>query len=562
MLRPFSAATREANLDRLDGTTYDLLVIGGGITGVGIALDAAARGLSVALVERHDLASGTSSRSSSLVHGGLRYLAQAMFGLTRESAVERDLLRRLAPHLVRPLPFVVPDAGGWRNTALTGLGMWIYDGLASFRNVDRHQRLRPAEVVDRIPGLVQGLGHAGYEYHDCRTDDARLVLQVARTAHRLGADIATRAEVMELRHHEGQVTGATVRDRLGGREVVVHARATVSATGVWTDRVRSLGSEPGPHTLTPSKGVHLVFRAADVRVTAAALIPSVAGDARMVFVLPWDDAVAVGTTDDAYDGPLDAPTVEATDAAYLCGAVNVAFGTDLRPADAVGAWAGLRPLLASEAHLPMDSETLSRRHALSEHPDGLLAITGGKLTTYRVMAAEAVDRVAANLGGSAARTRSRSAHIPLGLRGGLDAAYRRTAGVLEALGLDPALAAALVERHGDEAVEVAELAAATPRGSDRLVPGLPYLRAEVRWAVDHEMALSVDDVLDRRTRVSTRHAAAGGAAVEEVAALLADVLGWSPEQAAASGAAYRAKISRERGVVPLVQPSTPEAMTG
>ncbi|HVM15850.1 MAG TPA: glycerol-3-phosphate dehydrogenase/oxidase [Egibacteraceae bacterium] len=551
MLRPFSPATREDNLDRLADRTYDLLVIGGGITGAGIALDAAARGLQVALVERHDLAAGTSSRSSSLVHGGLRYLAQAMFGLTRESAVERDLLRRLAPHLVRPLPFVVPDTGGRGHIALTGLGMWIYDGLASFRNVARHHRLSPDEVAERIPGLTTGLGHGGYEYHDCRTDDARLVLQVARTAHRLGADVVTRAEVVELQETAGRVTGAVVRDRLGGGQVRVSARQTVSATGVWADDVRGLLTTENEPLLAPSKGVHLVFSAADVRVGAAGLVPSGAGDGRMVFLLPWGDQVIAGTTDDSYDGPLDAPTVEPGDAAYLCNAVNAAFATELTPSDAVGAWAGLRPLLASEAHLPMDSETLSRRHVLVDRPDGLLTITGGKLTTYRAMAEEAVDRVVAGLGGTPARMRSMTDRVPLGLRGGLAGTVARTAGVLEALGLDPAVAGHLVERHGDEAVEVAVSASSLPDGAEPLVPGLPYLRAEVHWAVEHEMALSVEDVLDRRTRVSLRHASAGGQAVDEVASVLARVLGWSAPQAAAEADAYRRRVARERGAVPV-----------
>ena len=561
MFPRFSAALREDNLDRLGDCRYDVLVVGGGITGAGIALDAAARGLDVALVERDDLGSGTSSRSSSLVHGGLRYLAQAMFGLTRESAVERDLLRRLAPHLVRPLPFVVPDAGGRRNVALTGLGMWIYDGLASFRNVARHRRLSPTELVDRIPGLVAGVGNAGYEYHDCRTDDARLVLQVARTAHRLGAVVVPRGEVVELREARGRVTGATVQDRVGGREVAVRARVTVSATGVWADEVRALAGDPGPPVLTPSKGVHLVFPARDVRVAAAALVPSAADDGRMVFVLPWDGEVVVGTTDDGYEGPLDMPTVEQADAGYLCAAVNRAFGTDLRPFDAVGAWAGLRPLLASEAHLPMDSETLSRRHAIFDEPDGLLTITGGKLTTYRSMAAEVVDRVVATIGGSAARVRSRTDRVPLGLRGGLAETVARTAGVCAELGLDPALSAPLVDRHGDEAVEVVELAAAVPGGSEPLVAGLPYLRAEARWAVEQEMASTVEDVLARRTRVAIRDAAAGGPAVAEVADVLAGALGWSPHQAAASADAYRRRVAGERGVVPLAHPASADALT-
>ena len=547
----FSAATRADALDRLGRRRYDVLVVGGGITGAGIALDAAARGLAVALVEREDLAAGTSSRSSSLVHGGLRYLAQAMLGLTRENAVERDLLRRLAPHLVRPLPFVVPDTGGRSNTALTGVGLWIYDGLASFRNVARHHRLSPAEVVDRVPGLVSGLGKAGYEYHDCRTDDARLVLQVARTAQRFGADVVPRAEVIELRDSGQAVAGATVRDRVSGRELAVDARCTVSATGVWADRVRSLAGEGARPMLSPSKGVHLVFPAVDVRVGSAALVPSDAGDARMVFVLPWGHQVVVGTTDHGYEGDLDRPFVDTADSAYLCHAVNAAFGTRLSPADAVAAWAGLRPLLASEAHLPMDSETLSRRHAAIADRDGLLTITGGKLTTYRAMAADAVDRVLASLGGSPRRAPSATERIPLGLRGGLATTVARTAGVCETLELDPALAAPLVERHGDDAVAVAELAAATPGGADPLVAGLPYLRAEVRWAVEQELAMSVEDVLDRRMRVSLRDRAAGGSAIEEVAAVVGAALGWGPAERRASIEAYRLRVSAERGVVPV-----------
>lgn len=550
MVRGFSAAGRARALDRLGTSRYDLLVVGGGITGAGIALDAAGRGLRVALVERDDLASGTSSRSSSLVHGGLRYLAQAMFGLTRENAVERDLLRRLAPHLVRPLPFVVPDSGGRRTTALTGIGLWLYDGLASFRNVARHQRLSAAEVAERVPGLVPGLGQAGYEYHDCRTDDARLVLEVARAAHRFGADVVPRAEVVALHTTARGVSGATVLDRLSGHVVDIDARCTVAAVGVWADRVRALDGEAEP-LLTPSKGVHLTFRATDLPITAAALVASVAGDGRRVFLLPWEGQVVVGTTDEGYDGDLDHPAVDAADAAYLCAAVNESFGTSLSAADAVGAWAGLRPLLASEAHLPMDSETLSRRHALVAEREGLLTITGGKLTTYRAMAAETVDRVVASLGESPRRNPSTTARIPLGLRSSLAATVARTAGVCETLGLDPSLAGPLVERHGDEAVAVAELAARRDRGAEPLVPGLTYLRAEVDWAVEHELALSVADVLDRRTRVSLRDAAAGGPAIAHATEVLAASLSWTPQEAAASGHAYRDAVRAERGVVPL-----------
>jgi glycerol-3-phosphate dehydrogenase len=550
-MRPLAAGDRPEVLDRLAARSYDVLVVGGGATGAGIALDAAARGLQVALVERGDLASGTSSKSSKLIHGGLRYLAQGDLRLVRESVAERETLRRVAPHLVRPQPFLVPARGAdaWRY----GAGLWVYRALATGRGSQPHRHLTGSAWSDGGHGLVAPLDAGGYAFSDCRTDDARLVLQVARLAHGLGADILTRAEVIGLHRAGGRVVGATVRDRLGGPDLQVDARWVVAATGVWADETRQLGG--APPLLHPSKGVHLVFDVADLPLRNALIVPSAGGDGRSVFAIPTPDAtgttgqVMVGTTDEHHAGGLDDAAVEPDDAAYLCAALNAAFGTNLGAGDAVGAWAGLRPL-ARPGPLddgPADSESLSRRHAILVDPPGLLAITGGKLTTYRRMAADAVDVVARDLG---RRRPSPTAGIPLGLRGSLADAVTRVRQLCETLDVDPAVAEHLVERHGDDAARVLSLAVEAGE-TGPLVDGLPYLEAEVRWAVTHELALDVADVLERRTQIAWRHRAAGGAAVEVVADRMGDLLGWSAAQRRAHAAGYRAAVAAERGPVPL-----------
>ena len=542
----FSAAARPDALDRLAGRAYDVLVIGGGITGAGIALDAVSRGLTVALVEQNDLASGTSSKSSKLIHGGLRYLEQGDLAIVRESVVERDTLLRLAPHLVQPQPFVMPHRDR-REGALTGVGLTLYGGLAGFRSLGRHRRLSSDEMKRRLPGMIKYLDHGGWEFGDCRTDDARLTMTVARTAAELGADILTHAEVTELCLVGGRVTGAAIRDRIGGNDLQVTAKITVSATGVWADRVRDLAG-PSPMHLLPSKGIHLVFPRDVIRVETAAIIPSGANDRRRLFVIPWGRQVVIGTTDDVYEGSLEEPQVDAADAEYCCSAVNRAFGLSLTAEDAVGAWAGLRPLPRADAEPGGRSDTLSRRHALVPGPEGMLTLTGGKLTTYRRMASHAVDAVMRELGGSES---SKTIGIHLGMRGELGAAVARAQGVCKALGVDPSLAPGLVERHGDDAIHLIELAAQDPHQAEPLVPDLNYIRAELRWAVMHELALSVDDILRRRLRIALRDRAAGGAVADEAAQVLGEALGWDPATERASVAEYRARVAQERGVVPL-----------
>jgi glycerol-3-phosphate dehydrogenase len=537
---------RDEALDRLP-VDVDVLVIGGGITGVGVALDAATRGARVALVERGDLAQGTSSRSSRLVHGGARYLSSGDVAMVAEGVRERDRLRRMAPHLVLPLPFTIPTDTVADRSVLAA-GMTIYDALAAGRGVARHRRLTAAEVLWDAPGLARGFTRGGVRYWDCRTDDARLTLEVGRAAVAHGAVVATHTEVTELHHVGGRVVGASLRDRLDGRERRIRARWTVSASGVWAEQVRRM--DP---TLTddlrvlPARGVHLVFDRSELPINTAIVVPSAAHDGRRLFLVPWGQQVYVGTTDDLHGDGLDDPAVAPADATYVLEATNHAFGTRLTVEDAVGAWAGLRPLLAGARGSA--TADLSRRHAIIAGPEGLVTVTGGKLTTFRRMAADVVDRIAAAEGWASP---SRTARLRLGSvssaaegRSALRVAARATSGI------DPDLLDGLHHRHGDRATEVLRSCAAHDELAP-LVPGLPYLRGEVRWAARHELVGRLGDVLQRRLRVSNRHRAAGGAeATIWTAQVLAEELGWSPTRTAAEIDDHLEEVRVERGVVPL-----------
>jgi glycerol-3-phosphate dehydrogenase len=534
---------REESLAAATADALDLLVVGGGITGAGIALDAATRGYRVALVERDDLASGTSSKSSKLVHGGMRYLATGDLAMVVGGVRERDRLRRLAPHLVRPLGFVVP-LDHRRGRIEMKVGLVLYDTIALGRNVRAHRWLDPARVLAAVPGLATGYSHGGYRYYDCQTDDARLTLAIAQEARRHGAAVLNHVEVEELLRTGDRVAGAAVRDRLTGATHELRARWVVSASGVWADRVRGLAPPAPAASIVPAKGVHLAFARDRVPVEQAVIVPSHARDRRHVFVVPWGQQVYVGTTDEPWNGDPDRPDLAGDEADYLLAAVNRAFGTDLTVADAVGAWAGLRPLVTGAAAASRD---LSRTHAVTEGPPGLVTIVGGKLTTYRRMAQDAVDLVIAADGD---RRPCVTASLPLGAVGPAEAGLAHTIALVADRELDPALAGGLYHRHGDAAGAVLDLCLAHGE-AEPLVPGLPYLQGEVRWAVRHELARTLDDVLQRRTRVSLRHAAAGGQAIGWAANVMAEELGWSPDEQARQVDDYLARVGHERGPVPL-----------
>ena len=478
-MRTFDAAARRRALERMAEGQLDVLVVGGGITGCGVALDAASRGLSVALVEGEDFAWGTSGRSSRLVHGGIRYLSQREFALVRESLRERRVLLRNASHLVRPLEMVF-QANGRARRASALAGFLLYDALGA-RAISGTRRISADEAAAAVPGF--GRRSPAFVYTECATDDARLTLAVARTAAAHGALVANHARVEALLG-AGRVTGARVRDRLTGETLEVRARTTVNATGVWSSATQGLSAtEPRPHVT--SKGVHVVFRPGAIRTTTGAIIRSRAGDGRLLFTIPWEDRVYVGTTDTGYGGPLDAPLAEDEDVAYVVDAVAAAFpgvGHD----DVVATWAGLRPLAAVGEGATAD---LSRRHEVYEEPPGLLTVTGGKLTTYRAMAEDVVDRIA--------RGRCVTASIPLGLTRPLDETLAAAEAAVGAVGRR------LVRLYGDDWVAAHELLRGDPALAEPYVAGAPVLAVEAVMAREREMALTEEDLHVRRLRLAS-----------------------------------------------------------
>ncbi len=532
--------SRARALERLAATEtepLDLLVVGGGITGAGIALDAASRGASVGLVERFDFASGTSSKSSKLIHGGLRYLEQREFGLMREACTERDLLRRLAPHLVEPLAFVLPVSGRTAR-AKFGVGLWAYDALASFRNLKLHKHLDAEETEELVPALPPGKVKGGYIYYDCKTDDVRLVMENLIQACRYGATVANYAVVRDL-GSAGGICKTVVEDSLTAQMFEVSSRRIVVAAGVWTDHVESLAQHRAQPRLRPSKGIHLVFPRDAVPTTeAGAFIPD-ADRRRMLFVIPWLDHVVVGTTDEAYEGSLDHAAVEASDRAYCIDALNENFGLDLTDQDVTGAYAGLRPLVIGERDETAD---LSRRHAVYEIAPGIWGITGGKMTTYRRMARDVVDKVAHELDiSSKARTR----WIRLGSRdvAALSAAVGRRCRVI---GLGADVGENLVRCYGDRALDV--LSIAHEEGlTERLVEGERPITAEVAYCVRTEMATHLSDVLARRTRLSLIDRQGGTGPGAHAAKTMAAEHGWSRRETRRQVDAYRTEIEAERG---------------
>jgi glycerol-3-phosphate dehydrogenase len=497
-MRELSAATRSAHLEATAERTVDVLVIGGGATGAGVAWDAATRGLSVALVEREDFAAGTSGRSSRLVHGGARYLRYGDFGVVAEGLRERRILLGLAPHLIRPLGFLVPEGTWWQNLQIR-VGLALYDALALGRNVRRHRRVS-AEVAARVAPTLRRR-RAGLEYWDCATDDARLVLEVIREAAAHGALVANHAEVEGVLG-EGTIAGALVQDRVSGGSIDVRARMVVNATGAWADRIRAL-SGPGIARLRPSKGVHLVVPRERLPVRTAVLVPSLAGG--MIFVIPWGPRTFAGTTDSAYHGDLADPPVEPADASILLASLNRAFAGDLSGEDVVSSWAGVRPLLASGSRATRD---LSRRHVVVEDPPGLITVTGGKLTAFRAMAEDIVDLVCRRLRtGGPSRTR----RLPIGLHRPLRAELARAEVEASEAGLSPDGARRLLARYGDDWVSAVDLIRDDPALGEPMAPDLPVLRVEVEMARRREMAITDDDVLIRRTRLATMDARAAAA---------------------------------------------------
>jgi glycerol-3-phosphate dehydrogenase len=547
----------------MERDNFDLVVVGGGITGAGVALDAASRGYSVALVEKSDFAAGTSSRSSKLIHGGLRYLQNFDLGLVREALLERSLLVKLAPHLVRPLPFVVPTFEGKRPDRMLGMGLNMYDVMSWRRgrdeaeewSPDRHRTIDGAEVLDFVPALAERAPTAAYLFYDCQTDDVRLVLTVLGEAERFGAVVANRCEVTGLVERGGRAAGVLVRDDIGGGEFELCGDNVVNATGVWADRIRpqELYAEEEVPVIRPSRGTHITLPRDLVDVRAGAIVP--AGGGRTVFVLPWLGRTLVGTTDNDYEGSVEHVPPADEDVAYLLEAVNTFFATDLGPGDLSGAYAGVRPLISTGD--PKKSVDISRKAELYETSSRLVTITGGKLTTWRRMAKLAVDRVVEREGREAP---CRTHEIQLGMP--VDPGE-----LPEAPGVDDETRAHLASRYGHAANLVVRLAAADPALADRISPGLPDIAAEAAFAVDHEQAHTVADVLLRRTRLGVldaRHLLQDGAeGPAKVARAMGGLMGWDDAQVERELAGWR-EVAAAEGLVPpaSARPAPAAAVTG
>jgi glycerol-3-phosphate dehydrogenase len=473
---------RSEMIKRLAAETYDLLVVGGGITGVGIAQDAAYRGLKVALVEKGDFASGTSHASTKLLHGGLRYLEHFEFKLMYEALHERNRLTRLAPHLAEWVPFLIPIYGaGWKMEKYR-YGLWVYDLLAGWPKGATHRRISREEALTMAPHLKPEGLRGAYLYYDCRTNDTRLTVEVLTSALKGGAVAANYCKVTGLVKERGQVVGAHVADARSGETFMVRATSVVNATGPWADQLMRMDRPANPARLAPSKGVHIVVPADRLPVEGAVLAPSQSGDGRFIFVVPWQGAVLLGTTDTPWPIDPDLVRSEEADIHYILAAANGLFpNARLTRADVISAIAGLRPLIKADK---ASTDAMPREHKIWVSDSGLITMAGGKLTTYRTMAAEVVDLL---LKRSGRRIPCRTAELPLG--------QERARGLANLVASHPDLAAPLVE-------------------------GLPYTRAEVVWAAREEMAITPDDFLDRRSRLALLDRNQGEGVRKQVADLL------------------------------------------
>jgi len=543
---PFSFQTRAAALDAMAAEPMDVLIIGGGITGAGIARDAALRGLRVALVDKSDVAGGTSSRSSRLIHGGLRYLEHGDLRLVFEASRERRILLRIAPHLVRPLPFLFPAYRGarvppWKLRA----GLWLYDLLAAFRNVHAHRWLGAKRVRALEPGLRdKDLAGAGL-YYDAQTDDARLALATLRSAATAGALIASYTEVLALAKPDGRVAGASVRDVLTGRRLELRARVVVNATGPWVDAVRRLDEPAATPLLRLSKGAHVAVPRARIGNTHAVTLTSPL-DGRVMFVLPWGDVSYIGTTETEETVTPERARATGDDAVYLLRSANAFFPrARLAPHDVVSTWAGLRPLLAPDRS--RSAGAVSREHRIVESASGLITIAGGKLTTYRVMGRDVMDRVASRLRKLDGRHPARApATDELPLPGGETADLEVLVSSTVARGVGEPTAQHLVASYGTESAAVLNLVDRQRGLGKPILEGRPEIRAEVVHAVQREMAMRLADVLIRRTHLFHQTRGQAVTATTVVADLMAPLLGWDAARRAEEIELYLKEVEASR----------------
>jgi glycerol-3-phosphate dehydrogenase len=546
------ARDRGAVIERLAAERFDVLVIGGGITGAGAALDAASRGLRVALVEARDLASGTSSRSSKLIHGGLRYLEQFDFKLVYEALRERDLLvSKLAPHLVRPVSFLYPLYRKVVERPYVGAGLVLYDAMEGTRRpVPHHRHMTARGALKLAPGLSPDRLAGAMLYYDAQVDDARHTLTVARTAAAHSAVVATRVSAVELlRAADGtRVTGARVRDEETGHEVTVSADSVVVCAGVWTDLVHELAGVRAGYRVRMSKGVHIVVPRDAVRSDTGLIVRT---EKSVLFFIPWGERWIVGTTDTDWSGDRAEPEVSGEDVDYILAAANRVLARPLARSDVIAVYAGLRPLVdpaesngSKATKGPKPTTKVSREHVVDVPVPGLASIAGGKFTTYRLMARDVVDVAVAGLGREVPA--SVTDQLPLLGADGLAAVLAGAGRLAEDYRVPRAAVDHLLSRYGTLAAEVLDLLRADPGLARPLADGHPYLRAEVAYAVTHENALHVEDVLMRRMRLFIESADAGTGAAAEVSSIMGRLLGWNRRRRAAETRRYLELVAAEQ----------------
>ena len=543
-------AQRAAAWERLGSEQFDVVVIGGGVVGAGCALDAATRGLKVALVEARDFASGTSSRSSKMFHGGLRYLEQLEFGLVREALHERELsLTTLAPHLVKPLPFLFPLTKRVWERPYIAAGIFLYDQLGGAKSVPAQRHLTKSGALRLAPGLKRSSLIGGIRYYDTVVDDARHTMMVARTAAHYGAVVRTSTQVVSLLREGDRVVGVAIRDSEDGAVTEVHGHVVINATGVWTDEIQALSRERGRFRVRASKGVHIVVPR-DRIVSEVAII--LRTEKSVLFVIPWGTHWIIGTTDTDWNLDLAHPAATKVDIDYILNTVNTVLANPLTHDDIDGVYAGLRPLLAGESE---ETSKLSREHAVAVPSPGLVAIAGGKYTTYRVMAADAVDAAAEFIPTRVAP--SITEKVPLMGADGYFALVNQTQSVGARYDLHPYRVRHLLDRYGSLIDEVLQLAVDRPELLEPITEAPVYLRVEAAYAAAAEGALHLEDILSRRMRISIEYPHRGVDCAREVAETVAPILNWSPADVDREVATYLARVEAE--VLSQTQPDDESA---
>jgi len=531
---------REAAISQLGTEQFDILVIGGGVNGVGAALDAASRGLKVALIEAQDIASGTSSRSSKLIHGGLRYLEQYDFKLVREALHERELMvSTLCPHLVKPVGFLFPLTEKFKERTYVGAGLALYDALRGFqRALPWHKHLSQRQINEIAPSLRHDIVTGAIKYFDAQVDDARHTMSVARTAARHGAIIATQVSAESLIREGKRVVGVNALDLESGKKIAIKAGATIMCAGVWSDQLHELFDLTPGYNVTMSKGAHIVVPGSAIKSDAGIILKT---PVSVLFIIPWGDKWIVGTTDTPYEGDRAEPLASKEDVQYILDQANRVLEPKLRADEIIGVYAGLRPLVANNKSAT--TTKLSREHTVDRPAAGFVSIAGGKYTTYRVMAKDVVDRAVIEL--RRLTQESVTEKLPLIGADGYFALEQQKERIAQDSGLDVETVTHLLNRHGALISEILELIEEQPKLATKLDVALPYIEAEIVYAASHEGARSVDDVISRRTRLSFEAVNHGVHLADEVAALIAPVLGWSAKERKESIAQYVELVERE-----------------